>query len=122
MGTWCENSSKPLKNQSQLTYFYKNFTGGGKNWSMLIISNYPFLSSKTQNLPIYPFPVLSPKYSCSFNLFLMINMMFLLLVVMINIKRDGKYMLFMQVYLHFKKFSEGQITPKSLYVKLAIIG
>lgn len=48
--------------------------------------------------------------------------MFLLLVVMINIKRDGEKMLFMQVYLHFKKFSEGQVMPKLLYVKLVIIG
>lgn len=48
--------------------------------------------------------------------------MFLLLVVMITIKHDGKNMLFMQVYLHFKKFSDGQMTPKLLYVKLVIIG
>lgn len=52
----------------------------------------------------------------------MINRMFLLLVVVFNIKRDGKNTLFMQVYLHFKKFSEGQMTPKLLGVKLVIIG
>ena len=48
--------------------------------------------------------------------------MFLLLVVMISVKHDGKNMLFMQVYLRFKRFSEGQMTPKLLYVKLLIIG
>lgn len=122
MGMWCENSSKPLQNQSKLTYFYKNFTGGEENWSILIISIILPYRQRPQIFLSFPFLSFPLKQSYSFNLFLVINMMFLLLFVVINIKCDRKYMLFLQVYLHFKIFSEGQMTPKLLCVKLVIIG
>lgn len=80
------------------------------------------VSSKTQNyLLTYPFPVLSPEILI-FNLFVMINTMILLVAVMINKKHDRKNVFFIQVYLHYKKFSEGKMTPKLFYVKLVIIG